>query len=301
MTETDAVAAGRGQERHIRRNPASNITSDAIVITVANRSVRDGMVVMGHTLRMPPATLTWTLLLIVSACGGTTETSAGAGGSGNALQSGGSASLAGAAQTGGNASLAGTTSLGGSAGIGGESGGGNTTASGGPNSTASCTSASDCALSQGCCGCTAYAIREGIADCAMACTQTVCELLGISADEVNCVAGRCVIARSCAGMVTCQSPPPPCGPIGQPSVDGSCYGPCLPVDQCSAVDSCSICTMYGLACVTEESLGGPAYHCVSTPPACAQNPTCQCMGVCSGAFQCSQPNSTNLYCICPTC
>jgi len=136
-------------------------------------------------------------------------------------------------------------------------------------------------------------------------TQTACAKLGLSASDVTCVASRCVLGKSCdSRAVQCHSEPPACSAGQAPIVEGSYYsGSCIPVDQCSAVTSCSVCTAANLACVTDQinSVLGTEYHCVSVPANCVQNPTCQCMGGCEPYYQCANPNSTALVCQCPTC
>ncbi len=239
------------------------------------------------------------ILVLTSGCGGTTATSGTLGGSGSTLQVGGNSSVGGAS----SASLGGQTSLiatGGNPGVGGQGG-----SSAGGAFADLCTSASDCALADGCCTCTAYAKGQGVAQCALACTQTACAKLGVSASDVTCVAGRCVLGKSCDSReVLCNMAPPAC-PVGQaPIVEGSCYGTsCIAVDQCTAVTSCSECAAAGLACVTDQinSVLGDEYHCISIPENCAQNPTCQCLGACEPTYQCASPDSTDLICQCPDC
>jgi hypothetical protein len=102
--------------------------------------------------------------------------------------------------------------------------------------------------------------------------------------------------------VTCTTAPPPCAVGSLPLISGNCYaGGCLPASQCSDVGSCDSCASAGLVCVTDEVLGGPSHHCVTVPAACSADPTCACLGVCSGAFQCADPQSTSPLCQCPTC
>jgi len=72
------------------------------------------------------------------------------------------------------------------------------------------------------------------------------------------------------------------------------------VAQCSEVTSCSACVAAGLACVTHQTLP-TSYHCVSTPTACSDYPSCGCMGICLGALSCADQYSPNLTCMCPEC
>jgi len=240
---------------------------------------------------------------LASACGGTTAESSTVGGGSSTLQAGGNSSAGGTSGT--RSGLGGQNSLstsGGNPGVGGQ--GGNGTSVGGASASL-CTSASDCALADGCCTCMAYVTGQAISECAMGCTQTACAKLGLSASDVTCVAGRCVLGKSCDSReVQCNIVPPPC-PAGQASIveDGCFSASCIPVDQCTAVTSCSVCAAANLACVTDQinSVLGTQYHCVSIPANCVPNPTCQCMGACEPYYQCASPNSTALVCQCPVC
>jgi hypothetical protein len=110
-----------------------------------------------------------------------------------------------------------------------------------------------------------------------------------------------VIARSCTPTaVSCDAATPACEAGQLPSVKGSCWGPCLPVGECSDVPSCKPCEEAGLKCVTNEAQLS-SYHCVSTPPACEKNPSCGCMASCMRPFVCGSPDSNSLKCSCPTC
>jgi hypothetical protein len=235
---------------------------------------------------MKAYTCSLTILTLVSACSGTVADATSTGGNGSVIQVGGS-----------------STSGGGSA-LGGLGTGGNVTSTGGAPATV-CTSASDCALADGCCTCMAYAKGQGVADCAMACSQTACAKMGITASNVTCVAGRCVLDKRCdARLVQCNSAPPPCAAGRAAIVENGCYGTaCIDVDQCAAVTSCSVCDAAGLACVTDQlnSVVGDDYHCISVPSSCAQNPTCQCVGACQPNYQCANRSSTALVCQCPMC
>ena len=207
--------------------------------------------------------------------GGTTDR----GGSNN---SGGKGNSSGAANSGGKASTGGTAGTGGSDGI--------------------CRSNEDCRISGDCCNCFAAAPGEATELCKLLCSQSACSAAGIKADEVACVAGRGGIARSCTPpLVFCDAVEPICPAGSIASVNGSCWGPCLQVGECSDVPSCKVCSDAGLTCVTDETQLGPRYHCVSTPPACEKNPTCSCMSVCRSPYTCTAPESTELSCTCPVC
>jgi hypothetical protein len=53
--------------------------------------------------------------------------------------------------------------------------------------------------------------------------------------------------------------------------------------------------------VTDQVLGGPTHRCVTVPAACSGNPTCECIGACTGYLFCADPASTTPVCECPTC
>jgi hypothetical protein len=141
--------------------------------------------------------------------------------------------------------------------------------------------------------------------CKENCLQSDCAARKIASADVTCSAGRCVLAKSCnEKTVLCDMVTPACASeAGMAAVvAGNCYsGTCIAVSECSAVTNCDVCTKASLSCATFENLGGPRYQCVGTPEKCVQAPTCACMGVCQGGFQCSQPASKVLACICPTC
>lgn len=167
--------------------------------------------------------------LLLMACGGSTDIQTGAGGGGN---------------------------------VGGSSSGGAAAAGGGSSAPADCSSDFDCQLVHSCCECVAYPKSANISICAMACSQTACEALGLSDADARCVAGHCVTSANCRTQdVSCEMLEPTC-PQGQvPRVNGLCYGACIPVNLCMAVNSCDVCTGAGYQCVTEQRLTGAFYTC----------------------------------------
>jgi hypothetical protein len=205
----------------------------------------------------------------------------------------------------GGAGGAAGSSAGGAGGAGGTTGAGGSSAggAGGAASQAECTQASDCVLDDGCCSCASVPKGTSVDTCNIACTVSLCASRGITSADVTCVSGRCVLARSCnPNNVTCALAPPSCATGTLPAVMGNCYaGACLPASQCSDVRSCGVCTAAGLVCVTDQVAGGPTYHCVSVPSACSGAPTCGCLGVCTGSYECTAPASTTPVCQCPTC
>ncbi|MGC4089843.1 MAG: hypothetical protein QM756_18545 [Polyangiaceae bacterium] len=219
-------------------------------------------------------------------------------GSGGALGTGG-VTAAGGSSSGGTASggaAAGGSSSGGAA-AGGAASGGATSVGGGL-----CTTNSDCQLSSDCCNCSAIGPGETVAPCKLLCIQSACAAKSITSDEVRCVSGRCVLARSCnLSAVACDALPPTCAAGQVPSVLGGCYGPCIPVGECSEVNSCNDCAANGLVCVTDDSQLGPIRHCVNVPSACNGQPTCACMAACMRPYTCASASSSAVSCICPTC
>ena len=191
----------------------------------------------------------------------------------------------------------GTGGTGGTGGVGGSSGG-----------HPECVTDKDCQLFSDCCSCEPIPVGTAMPSCLIACIQSNCAARGLKASDVACIAGRCAFNRTCnpAG-VTCKIAVPSC-PVGQaPLIVGNCYsGGCAKVEDCADVASCDVCKSgstaapTGLACATFQTLP-TSYHCVSTPPACGTNPTCSCMGICSGGLSCVAPDSTTLTCQCPEC
>jgi hypothetical protein len=233
--------------------------------------------------------------------GGVTDVSTGGnratGGSpntGGAPVTGGTRTSGGALQTGGTKTTGGFVSTGGAA----------TGASSGVDERpgAPCTTANDCKLMNDCCTCDVYAAAANPPACNSPCKQPLCDSMGISSDDVACVAGRCVFSLSCdVRRVACEMTPPHCDPGTVPSVKGACYGPCLPVGRCSSVSSCNECESAGLACARLQAIGEPSYHCVLTARGCGTDSTCECMGVCTGSNVCSAASSGDLTCVCPFC
>jgi hypothetical protein len=221
--------------------------------------------------------------------GGTGGSTAGQGGSSGTVGSGGAAG----------------SSRGGAGGAAGMAGAGGTASGGSAGSTShgECTQASDCVLHDDCCTCASVPKTDQGATCNIACLADLCSTRGVTSADVTCVAGRCALALSCNPKnIACTIATPACAAGSLPGVRGSCYaGGCLPVAQCADVASCDTCSSAGLACVTDQALGGPTLHCVTVPSSCSSAPTCQCLGVCTGGFQCADPSSTTALCDCPTC
>jgi hypothetical protein len=231
---------------------------------------------------------------------------AGSGGGGSVGHGSGGVGIGGATGGATGKGGAGGSSSGGGGGNPGSAGGGGSAAGGSAGSTShgECTRASDCVLQDDCCSCAAVPKSNLGATCNLACLVSQCGSRGISAADVSCAAGRCVLSRSCdPKRVTCAVASPACPAGSLAAVAGNCYtGSCLSVAQCSDVGTCAPCTAAGLGCVRVDAmLNGPIFHCVTVPAACAGAPTCQCLGVCSGGLLCLDPASTMPTCYCPGC
>ncbi len=171
-------------------------------------------------------------------------------------------------------------------------------AGGGGGADDKCSSREDCVLFSDCCTCRALTSARKAPECDLFCIQDSCSAAGITEEDVACVAGRCVLDRSCDDSnVTCEVATPNCEPASAPEVVDDCYtGRCLPVDQCSRVASCDACEAGGFACAVYATQVGVQNHCVSVLEACDAN-DCECMGVCTAPFSCG----SDLSCSCPVC
>jgi hypothetical protein len=232
---------------------------------------------------------------------GGSPTTGGANVVGGSPTTGGTAT-GGKAATGGTAT-GGKAATGGTATGGASTGGSSTGGAGGSGSYPECTTAKDCTIFDDCCACVPAPVTAIMPSCGMYCTQSNCAARGIRANEVDCIAGRCVFTRTCnpAGVM-CSVPAPACATTEAPLIVNGCYaGGCAKVEDCADVGSCDFCKLASLSCATFQTLG-PSYHCVTTPDPCSHNPTCACMGICTGAgLSCVQPDSTALTCQCPGC
>ncbi|HEX9621132.1 MAG TPA: hypothetical protein VF989_13405 [Polyangiaceae bacterium] len=214
-----------------------------------------------------------------------TSTSSGSGGQGTPSGGESGASDGGAGQ-GGSA-----TGTGGGAGSGGKA----------PVLKGTCSSPEDCMLADSCCECLAATTDAEIPFCDLVCVTGQCTGRQVTPDDVACIAGRCVINRSCdTRTVTCSDPPPSCAAGSAPEVIEGCFsGRCTPVAQCAGVSSCDACAEAGLECATMEAFAPSSYHCVSVPEECGTSPTCECMQICNSPFACGV--GTELTCPCPAC
>lgn len=177
----------------------------------------------------------------------------------------------------------------GAAGYAGESGGA------GPEPTvAECATADDCQIFTDCCTCAALPKSEQRDACPGLCIQSACQARGLGAAKAICVANRCVFDVTCdRSQVTCEAPTPTC-PAGQlPSVNGTCWGGCVPAHDCRAVTTCDDCGANHV-CVRNE-LQLPSKHCVEVSASCLSQPSCECTNAC--AFQCSDEAGIGCFCV----
>jgi hypothetical protein len=182
---------------------------------------------------------------------------------------------------------------------------GATTSSGsGGGAEPACTLGTDCTLLDDCCSCKALAPGEDAPDCDLeTCLQPKCEELRFTDLVASCSMGRCTLFDCDTSMVSCRQAEPVC-PAGQTaSVQGICYGPCVPSTECHSVTSCSDCNPATQICVTAVALGGPTFHCVSRPSECDDKADCDCIGssVCHPPFDECDEDDGVISCGCPTC
>jgi hypothetical protein len=219
--------------------------------------------------------------------------SPGSGGSsgGSEPVSGMGGSVAGAGNGGGGAAGAAGTS--GAAGT----DGGMAGASGAP-SFPECVVDEDCEIAPDCCSCHAVPKGASFPACRLDCGgSNACEMQGLSTVPL-CNLGRCTLATTCAGEVTCDSPPPIC-PAGQtPSqTEDGCWGPCVAATECSEVADCDAC---GYAhCVQFPNVGGTTIRCIAREAACEVGNLCECLEPC-GTFGCGEREG-EIGCYCPAC
>jgi hypothetical protein len=174
----------------------------------------------------------------------------------------GGASAAGETGTGGTG---GTVTTGGIGTAGGRVGG---TGGAGGNGSVECQKASDCELQTDCCTCKSAPVGSPFVACGAVCVTDWCSKQGVAPADVACIAGQCVFRQSCDDkIVTCGGTAPACLSGSRPviNVAGTCYtGGCLPIEDCGAVSSCSVCYSMSTAytCVTTTDAGNTTYHCV---------------------------------------
>jgi hypothetical protein len=246
------------------------------------------------------------------ASAGTAGSTGGTGSSGKGGSNAGSGgTMAGAAGTiapVGGARNGGASGRGGTSGVAGE--GGTSTAGAGNGGAAGiaaagmggmasavypeCETADDCTLQSDCCGCQSVP-ADGREACALDCDASdPCLQMGITSVDVQCANGRCVFGRSCDGQASCFAAPPECPEGEVPSVNGGCWGPCLPPTECLTVASCDDC---GDAFCVEFQARGSHFGCVTRVETCDRENYCECLGVCG---ECSKEDDA-VVCPCLVC
>ena len=231
-----------------------------------------------------------------------TGTAGATGGTGTAGAAGttGAAGIAGVAGTGGAAGSnggAGPGGTAGAAGTGGAAGSSGMSGAAGTASGAECTKADDCVLLSDCCACRAEPKGAVLPNCPAICTTDSCTANQIQPNEVTCVFGRCVIARSCnTARVTCRADPVECPSGTVHSVQDSCWGPCLPPAECLDVTDCSSCGA-GAACVRNIEFAITT-TCVAPAADCHAGNYCGCLVTCP--VLCGETDA-GVNCSCPGC
>ncbi|MBE7478539.1 MAG: hypothetical protein HS104_00925 [Polyangiaceae bacterium] len=227
--------------------------------------------------------------------GGAAGASGGAPGGGGTSASGGSGAIAG---TGGAGAVAGTGATAGSGGMGASAGAGGL--SGG--AIGECNTDADCEMVASCCDCVAGKKGTTVGPpCDLAlCESDMCTVLGVK--EARCIAGQCSIAASCdQKQVFCNALPPTCAVGLTPSVVSGCWGPCIPHQECSEVESCFVCPKETI-CVVNDAWGS-SHHCVNPAPGCSSGCGCLKSLVCIGGYsECGEfDDGSAAHCSCPTC
>ena len=171
----------------------------------------------------------------------------------------------------------------------------------------SCTDAAQCTIFSDCCSCIAVGPGDPApVPCPALCATDKCTELGIDPNkQPECQAGQCVVGFDCdSSKAVCAMPPPSCDAGHVPSVQGGCWGPCVPATDCSFVPDCDHCDPSSQLCV-KYSAWTVESHCVPIPPACKDDLSCDCMGsdVCVDPFNLcfDDPSQNTLSCECPAC
>jgi hypothetical protein len=102
--------------------------------------------------------------------------------------------------------------------------------------------------------------------------------------------------------VVCATPPPGCDPGEVPSIEGACWGPCVPILSCATEDSCANCQ--GAFCA-EYVAWKKEYRCVLPTLQCSAT-TCGCLApyFCVAPFDACSEGSMGgpvVSCGCPAC
>ena len=240
-------------------------------------------------------------LVLATACGGSTDSDSGSGGS--ATGGGGSGGSGGSSGSGGSGGTSASGGSGGTAGTGAVSGSGGV--AGAYGFAGECKVDADCQLVNDCCNCMGIPAGATPPSCPPdPCLVATCQPLGAS--SVRCIAGQCVAAFDCdPSHAQCFGIPPDCAPGMIPSVVDQCWGACVPTMQCEHVGTCFDCGM-GQACVVMDGKGGSQHHCVGAPPSCGTTSGCACFAdkSCLSPFNNCQDgikDGSAVHCGCPTC
>jgi hypothetical protein len=218
---------------------------------------------------------------------GGTATSGAAGTSAGGIAAGGTS----------GAATGGVAGDGGSAGGGGSGTGAMAGEAGQPSTVVECETAADCSMASDCCGCRSEPIRGPRLECPLDCLRDACGEMNIEPSEIECLNGRCVIARSCdTSGVTCPALPPMCAEGTVPSVVGDCFGPCLPPTECLRVESCADCG--DALCFVFEALPS-SHYCIERDDDCNSSENyCGCLGIDCNVCSATDPSVT---CACVVC
>lgn len=118
----------------------------------------------------------------------------------------------------------------------------------------------------------------------------------------NAGAGGGAAVRCNPTGVVCAMPPPSCSPGEVASVEGGCWGPCVPILTCETEANCDNCQ--GAYCA-EYTAWTTEYRCVLPTLQCSAL-TCSCLApyFCPAPFDaCTEggPAGPIVSCSCPTC
>jgi hypothetical protein len=183
--------------------------------------------------------------------------------------------------------------------LGGAGGSGNQGGTG-ARAGAECQTAADCQMVSDCCTCASEPKDKPVVTCDLVCITDACSAMQLERDEVDCVFGRCVLARSCdLSEVGCDAVQPQCLAGTIPSVEGSCFGPCLPPTECSKVTSCADCASSSVCIRNEAQL--QSYGCVSPDQGCETGSYCDCLGACMSPFIACAESQSQVGCACLGC
>jgi hypothetical protein len=224
------------------------------------------------------------LLSVAVACAGKSSTEGGTGGSAGTGAGGGLGGSGGTSATGG-------------------SGGTSTAGAGGsvspPPGQPECETADDCVVVSDCCGCRVEGrAQEWKTACPLQCQRDACAEDGLTGLSPICSMGRCRFDVDCDPThVSCRAAAPTC-PSGElPSVNGSCWGPCVDVLECNQLTGCGDCPE-GSVCVIFQAQR-PSYSCVTPQPGCTKGNYCACLAACG--FCTEEPDVDAISCDCPVC